>query len=198
MTPPENLQATVSTHDATAFPAPVRPRRFVKRLGTAPAIDLLRPQAISEGAPLHEVRVREGLYRRFLATADAFGIAFVLFTVLVQAFEPLLLLSVPLVILLNKLAGLYDRDDLVLRRTTLEEAPALAQITGLTALVTWLLHDSLTTSSLTPAAVLAFWVSALAMLLTGRALARDLARRLSPPERCLMIGDPTSIQAVRE
>src|SRR5215217_3009062 len=198
LTPPEHLQATVSTHETTAFPQPARGRRFVKRLGTAPALELRRPLPIAEGARRHEVKVREGLYRRFLATADAFGVAFVLFTVLAEAFEPLLLLSIPLVILLNKLAGLYDRDDLVLRRTTLEEAPALAQITGLTALVTWLLHDSLTTSSLTPAAVLAFWVSALAMLLTGRALARDLARRLSPPERCLMIGDPTSIQAVRE
>ena len=199
MTPPEHLQATASTHEAaTAFPPPARSRRFVKRLGTAPALELRRPLPITEGAPLRAVKVREGLYRRFLAASDAFGIAFVLVTVLTRAFEPLLLLAIPLVILINKLAGLYDRDDLVLRRTTLEEAPALAQITGLTALVTWLLHDSLSASSLTPAAVLAFWIGALAMLLTGRALARDLARRLSPPERCLMIGDPSSIQAVRE
>jgi exopolysaccharide biosynthesis polyprenyl glycosylphosphotransferase len=118
--------------------------------------------------------------------------------VLLTAFQPVLLVSIPLVVLLNKLAGLYDRDDLVLRRTTLEEAPALAQITGVTALVTWLLHDTVSSSTLTPAAVLAFWVSTLAMLLTGRALARDIARRLSPPERCLMIGDPAAILAVRE
>src|SRR3954451_13499863 len=199
LTPPEHLQATVSTHEAaTAFTPPARDRRFVKRLGTAPALELRRPLPITEGAPLREVKVREGLYRRFLAASDAFGIAFVLVAVLTQAFEPLLLLAIPLVILINKLAGLYDRDDLVLRRTTLEEAPALAQITGLTALATWLLHDSLSSSSLTPPAVLAFWISSLAMLLTGRALARDVARRLSPPERCLMIGDPSSIQAVRE
>src|SRR5215212_8524712 len=199
LTPPEHLQATVSTHEAaTAFPPPARSRRFVKRLGTAPALELRRPLPITEGAPLRAVKVREGLYRRFLAAADAFGIAFVLVTVLTRAFEPLLLLAIPLVVLINKLAGLYDRDDLVLRRTTLEEAPALAQITGLTALVTWLLHDSLSASSLTPAAVLAFWIGALVMLLSGRALARDLARRLSPAERCLMIGDSASIQAVRE
>src|SRR4051812_10464444 len=103
LTPPEHLQATVSTHETTAFQPPARGRRFGKRLGTAPPLALRRPLPIREGAPLHEVKVREGLYRRFLATSDAFGIAFVLFTVLVQAFEPLLLLSIPLVILLNKL-----------------------------------------------------------------------------------------------
>jgi exopolysaccharide biosynthesis polyprenyl glycosylphosphotransferase len=199
LTPPENLQATVSSPETTTtFPAPPRSRKFVKRLGSAGVVDLRRQLPIAEGAPLQDVRRRERHYRRFLAMADAFGIAFVLVTVLLPAFEPLLLLSIPLVILLNKLAGLYDRDDLVLRRTTLEEAPALAQITGLTALVTWLLHDSLSATTLTPPAVLAFWISGLAMLLTGRALARDLARRLSPAERCLMIGDSASIQAVRE
>ena len=199
MTPSENAQATVSRHEGTAFRAPARGRRFVKRLSSsAPVIDLRRTLPIAEGAPLHEVRLREGLYRRFLATADGFGILFVLLTVLLTAFEPVLLLSIPLVVLLNKLAGLYDRDDLVLRRTTLEEAPALAQITGVSALLTWMLHDTFASATLTPPAVLAFWVSTLAMLLTGRALARDLARRLSPPERCLMIGDPAAIQAVRE
>src|SRR4051794_40164312 len=175
LTPPEHLQAAASTHEAaTAFPPPARSRRFVKRLGTAPALELRRPLPITEGAPLREVKVREGLYRRFLAASDAFGIAFVLFTVLTQAFEPLLLLAIPLVSLINKLAGLYDRDDLVLRRPTLEAAPALAPGTGLTTLVTWLLHDSLSAASRAPAAVLAFWIGALAMLLTGRALARDL------------------------
>ena len=197
MTPPENLHAAVSPREGT-LEAPARSRRFVKRLAVASSVDVRRSLPIAEGAPLHEVLLREGLYRRFLACADAFGIAFILALVLLPDFEPLLLLAVPLVILLNKLAGLYDRDDLVLRRTTLEEAPALAQITGLTALLTWLLHDFVSAAGLTPAAVLAFWIGSLAMLLTGRALARDVARRLSPPERCLMIGDPVSIQAVRE
>ena len=137
LTPPENLQATVSSPETTTtFPAPPRSRKFVKRLGSAGVVDLRRQLPIAEGAPLQDVRRRERHYRRFLAMADAFGIAFVLVTVLLPAFEPLLLLSIPLVILLNKLAGLYDRDDLVLRRTTLEEAPALAQITGLTAQAT--------------------------------------------------------------
>src|SRR5215212_10344245 len=67
LTPPEHLQATVSTHEATAFPQPARERRFVKRLGTAPALELRRPLPIAEAAPRHEVKVREGLYRRFLA-----------------------------------------------------------------------------------------------------------------------------------
>jgi exopolysaccharide biosynthesis polyprenyl glycosylphosphotransferase len=112
--------------------------------------------------------------------------------------EPLLLLTIPLIVLLNKLAGLYDRDDLVLRRTTLEEAPVLAQITGVMALISWLLYDAVAAVPLTAPIVLALWGGALAVLLICRAVARRIARRLSPPERCLLIGDPRSLVAVRD
>ena len=47
----------------------------------------------------------------------------------------------PIAVLVNKVGGLYDRDELVLNKTTLDEAPALLQITGLFALLVWLGQD---------------------------------------------------------
>ena len=48
----------------------------------------------------------------------------------------------PLVVLVSKVGGLYDRDELVLKKTTLDEAPALLQITGLFALIVFLGQDA--------------------------------------------------------
>ena len=44
------------------------------------------------------------------------------------------LLSTPLVVVLFKIAGLYDRDELRIVHSTLDEAPLLLQLTGLFAL----------------------------------------------------------------
>ena len=52
-------------------------------------------------------------------------------------------------VLVNKLSGLYDRDEIVLNRSTLEEVPRLFQISGLYALGAWLLHELVTGVELT-------------------------------------------------
>src|SRR4051794_41921746 len=92
LTPPEHLEATVSTHEAgTAFPPPARSRRFVKRLGTAPAPAPRRPLPLPQGAPPRGGKPPEGLHRPLLAAPHAVGIAFVLLAVLTPAFGPPLL-----------------------------------------------------------------------------------------------------------
>ena len=58
-----------------------------------------------------------------------------------------ILAGMPLVVLLFKVAGLYDRDQLRIVRSTLDEAPALAQLTGLYALTVAILHPSLSGQS---------------------------------------------------
>ena len=196
MTPPDESQVTVAHEPETQ-------RRFARRRFPTPAPSpALAPaqRPFTEAQPKVEILHREGLYRRFLCAADALGLAFVLATVMWQAssVEPLLLLTIPLIVVLNKLAGLYERDDLVLRRTTLEETPLLAQITGVMTLISWLLYDAVAAVPLTAPIVVALWAGALAVLLTSRAVARELARRLSPPERCLLIGDPRGLVAVRD
>jgi len=205
---PEQPQATVGHPEPQPFEAePANPRRFARRrfAGAADVADVAvaaprRTRPITEAPPKYEILRREGLYRHFLGAADALGLGFVLATVMAlsRGIEPLLLLAVPLIVVLNKLAGLYDRDDLVLRRTTLEDAPSLAQMTGVMALISWLLYDTVAAAPLNAPIILSLWAGTFATLLASRAVARELARRLSPPERCLVIGDPQSIGIVRD
>ena len=62
------------------------------------------------------------------------------------------------IVLVNKIAGLYDRDELVLNKTTLDEAPSLLQITGLFTLLVWMGHDAFARWGLDPSSVLVLWV----------------------------------------
>jgi exopolysaccharide biosynthesis polyprenyl glycosylphosphotransferase len=177
-----------------------RPRRFA-RIGTNRVSQPRRPDAITEGTSLRPVNVREGLYRRSLALAD--GLAAVLALVLVVVWDagadlqPWVLAALPLAVLVNKIGGLYERDELVLKKTTLDEAPALLQISGLFALIVFLGQNRFVHAGMTPWLVFELWMTTFAALLIGRFAARDLAARLTSPERCLVLGDASSIKTVR-
>ena len=54
-----------------------------------------------------------------------------------------MLAALPLVVVISKLLGLYDRDELVLRKSTLEEAPRLFQLATLFSLVLWIAEQPL-------------------------------------------------------
>jgi exopolysaccharide biosynthesis polyprenyl glycosylphosphotransferase len=145
---------------------------------------------------------REGTYRRGLALADAGAAVGALALALLLAggtlLEPALLGFAPLLVLVNKISGLYDRDDLVLNKTTLDEAPALLQIGGLFALLVWLVHAPLLTVTLEAPDVLTLWLTAAIGLVLGRASARRLAARVSAPERCMLVGTPATISAIED
>ncbi len=147
-------------------------RRFTRRAFVPPVVRRSAPE-ITEGKAQGAVNVREGLYRRTLAVADAFA-AFVAIALVVvwdagANLEPWVLLAMPVAVFVAKVGGLYERDELVLKKTTLDEAPALLQITGLFALIVFL----------------------------GRVAARRVAASLSRPERCLILGDDAAVRTVR-
>ncbi len=75
-----------------------------------------------------------------------------------------------------KLFGLYDRDEAVIRKTTLDEAPKLFQFATLCALVAWLAESPLGYGALTREDVLFLWL-ALVVSPGGR---RAVARARSP------------------
>ena len=50
-------------------------------------------------------------------------------------------MALPLVIVVSKLTGLYDRDEHLLRKTTLDEVPALFSVATLYALLIFLAGD---------------------------------------------------------
>jgi exopolysaccharide biosynthesis polyprenyl glycosylphosphotransferase len=186
---------------STAAPLTAPRRRFAKLPLRKGALTERPTAGIEEAPPNADTMLRDGVYRRALALSDALMAGVVVWLVAVlngNPFTPALLLAMPLIVAVNKVAGLYDRDELVLNKTTLDEAPSLMQISGLFVLVAWLLHAHVTEMRLWPTDVLQMWVATFVLLIAGRGTARAIARRFSPVERCLMIGDRESIASVRE
>jgi exopolysaccharide biosynthesis polyprenyl glycosylphosphotransferase len=168
-----------------------------RRRWTSPRSEVRAPAAIPEGRPLPGVLQRERLDRRALVAADAVAASAAL---LIAAFAGGLALSpvhllVPLATVLALEAGdLYDRDDLVLRRSTLDEAPALLQFAAVATIAAAIIGGK----ALAPALLGSMWLVLAVALVAGRALARASVRRLIAVERCLVIGDAELATHVRQ
>jgi exopolysaccharide biosynthesis polyprenyl glycosylphosphotransferase len=146
---------------------------------------------------------RDALFRRALLVADVAAIlgALILTVVLSSRRVPLQLtwesfVGVPLLLIGAKLLGLYDRDETLLRRTTLDEAPKLFQLATLCTLVALLAGRLVVAGTLDRREALFLWVVLAGLLLLARASARGIALWLGPVERCLFIGDERSAEVV--
>jgi exopolysaccharide biosynthesis polyprenyl glycosylphosphotransferase len=138
--------------------------------------------------------LRDALFRRALFAADSVAILAALTLVLETSPQPLRLTWLWLVVapaigLTAKLFGLYDRDEALLRKTTFDEVPRLAQLATLAALVAWLADRSLMGAPFNHMDVVHLWLALTSLLIGTRMAARAIARHLSPIERCLFIGD---------
>jgi exopolysaccharide biosynthesis polyprenyl glycosylphosphotransferase len=146
---------------------------------------------------------RESLFRRSLLAADVVAIisAFVLLAQLSSRSLQLTWVSVCglLTLLVGaKIIGLYDRDDVLLHKTTLDEAPKLFYMATLGALVAWLAGDFVVKGSiLNRHEALLLWLVLMFLLVLARSTARALALRIVPAERCLFIGDQSSAKTIR-
>jgi exopolysaccharide biosynthesis polyprenyl glycosylphosphotransferase len=147
---------------------------------------------LTERPPREAVRRREAIYRRLLAAADltsvAAGLVLGVIVVSGHGLQPLAMLAFPAVIVVAKLLGLYDRDPHLIKKTTLEEVPSLFHMTVLTAFVVWLMDGLVVRGGLSAAGALAFWATLFLGIVAARTLARATARRIAPPERCVVIG----------
>ena len=101
--------------------------------------------------------------------------------------------AVPLIVLMAKVAGRYDHDELVLRKSTLEEVPGLLVLAAGFALA-WSAVTFLTAAHVETgrAGVVVLWASTSASLILARSSARAMAAALAPPERALVVGDADS------
>src|SRR4051794_32802996 len=137
-------------------------------------------------------RRRDALYRRSLIAADvlaaAAALTFAIVTVGGGSLRPGLVAAVPLVILLGKLLGLYDRDENVVHKSTLDEAPKHFELAIIYTLIAWFLAPVLVSGTFTRSAGAALALSSFAMTATMRTLARAFARRVGTLERVLIIG----------
>jgi exopolysaccharide biosynthesis polyprenyl glycosylphosphotransferase len=144
---------------------------------------------------------RDPLRRRMLALADA-GTAMLVAVSLVVLGPGLpaaggALLFLPAWILAAKLYGLYDRDHRALRHLTVDELPIILTwaITCVAGLTLFLGVASLGSLGTTGA------VRALALVLVSTLVLRGLARltwrRLTPPERVLIVGSDRETYSIR-
>ena len=156
--------------------------------------DLEATDAAVGTAPLQPpILARERVQRRSLAAADALaalaavGGAALLTQRAVTAWA---LLIVPVVVVIAKLQGLYDRDELVLRKSTLREVPGVLQLATVTGVIAFFGRAGLAAAPSDGMALYFLIAFLLAVfMLAGRLAARRIARGLVPPERCLGVGD---------
>jgi exopolysaccharide biosynthesis polyprenyl glycosylphosphotransferase len=158
----------------------------------------VRSAPIMEGDASPETLERESLYRRALAVADlASALTALALALRLAGVDGLhYALVVPGLVALNKTSGLYDRDELVLTKTTLDELPKLVKNAGVFTLLAWLAHQSLTAVPLHAEQILVLWGATAGLLLVTRAAARRLAARVSEPERCLIAAAPATLEAL--
>jgi exopolysaccharide biosynthesis polyprenyl glycosylphosphotransferase len=138
---------------------------------------------------------REQVYRRSLAWAD--GLSAVVIAVLTAAVWGasinLLFVLVPIVaVLVAKVEGLYDRDDMVIVKSTVAEWRTIFRAATLTTmgiyLIWWISTDPPEGRGIRMFAFIL--VGIFILQLPARALARRLSRALTTQERCLIVGAP--------
>ena len=147
----------------------------------------------AESDALAEVNTRERNYRRGLAVADmvaAGGAMIAAFLLIGQdQLRPSYLLVMPLIVLVSKIQGLYDHDDLVMTRSTVDELPKLANLATLFALLLFLSRHLIISGTPGGRDVVAVWVLLIVFLAVSRYIARAIAAAVSPVERCAVLGD---------
>jgi exopolysaccharide biosynthesis polyprenyl glycosylphosphotransferase len=99
-------------------------------------------------------------------------------------------LLAPFVVLAAKAIGLYDRDQHVLRKTTLDEVPSLIYLSLLYALTVWLAEAVLFRGWFTRPQVFTLVLLTFGLATLGRAFMRRVVMTLTPAERCLIVGAP--------
>jgi exopolysaccharide biosynthesis polyprenyl glycosylphosphotransferase len=138
---------------------------------------------------------RDKLFRHSLLVADmgAFVAALVVLDQLSSRslrFTWLSVVGLLGLFLVGKVSGLYDRDEALLHKTTLDEAPSLFQVATLGVLCVWLGGEFVFAGgNLDRSEVLWLWLMLVVFLVLARVGARAIALRLSPAERCLFVGD---------
>jgi exopolysaccharide biosynthesis polyprenyl glycosylphosphotransferase len=98
----------------------------------------------------------------------------------------------PFVLLISKMIGLYDRDQHVLRKATLDEVPSIANFAVFYALAVWLAEMLLLGGRLARGQVFLLTVASFLFVAAGRWLVRTVLLAHAAPERCIVLGDAAS------
>ena len=187
---PRRFQRTIERPRPTPVPAPAGPAARLTRIVFG----------ITEGFAPEAVNERDAALRRLLAVADVVAATVAMIgAVTILGDDRLTAAAVailPLVVVASRIMRLHDRDELVLAKTTLNEAPALFHLATLYALVTYIGQGVFIEGRLGADQGLGLWAAFLASSLGCRSIVRRLGVRHAPPERCLIIGDQETADEV--
>jgi exopolysaccharide biosynthesis polyprenyl glycosylphosphotransferase len=142
---------------------------------------------------------RDALGRLALLTGDLL-VAFVCLLAIALMFQDTRFIAgwvvafLPIYALLAKMAGLYDRDQFVLHKTTLDEMPALVAVSAIFALLVEGVQAVQYTGGSHP---LPLWAIMSVGLVLTRGLVRFVTVRVTPEERVLVVGGPTTTAEIR-
>jgi exopolysaccharide biosynthesis polyprenyl glycosylphosphotransferase len=152
---------------------------------------------IPETRATDQARRRDAQYRRSLAVADVLAATLAIVAALPtlgqDPLTPMAVIAFPLaVVFVGKVAGLYERDENLIHKNTLDEAPDLFRVATLYTLVVFIAGDLVAPGPFGSDQVLGLWVLLFVLMLANRAAARWLVRRFTAEERCLVLGDAVS------
>lgn len=144
---------------------------------------------------------RDTAYRYALAAADVLAAAVALLVCLTVVGDERLslaaLLAAPAIVVAGKVQGLYDRDELLIRKTTLDEAGPIFQLATTYALLVAIFDGWLVGGTLGSTQLGLLWVAIFVLTFGARGLARYVVTRRVPTERLLFIGESRAYERLR-
>ena len=171
----------------------VRRRLRLPAREPAPGLATGSRRGHSEGDAARVVYSRERNYRHALALADmaaaSVSVPLAMAVIGGHALHASYLIALPLIVVVAKVLGLYERDDLVIRKSTTDELPRLLNLATTCTLLIWLGRSYIVVGQPPTEALLALWLLLCASTASFRTIARHLAARISESERCLLLGD---------
>jgi exopolysaccharide biosynthesis polyprenyl glycosylphosphotransferase len=182
---------------------PAQRRRFARSLArvprTAPARGSGDLRDILEGQRTPVVLRRDARVRRALALADFTAATIALAAAVAIGGlrpTPFVVCAPLLMVLFCKLGRLYDRDEHVIRKSTLDQAPDLTQAATTYTLIVWLASALFVQGGLGKVAIAVMWALLVVALVGFRYLARRAAQAFTTPERLLIVGGAEAAERV--
>ena len=99
-------------------------------------------------------------------------------------------------VLASKVIGLYDRDQHLLRKTTLDEMPQILYLAVIYALTTWLAETILLDGYLTRPQVFALTLCTFVLVTSGRLVVRAAVLAVTTKERCIVLGSAVNAHRI--
>ena len=153
--------------------------------------DIRDGRGIAETAPSGNTARRDAVFRRLFALADVLAatLAVLVGGALLEAdlVNGGSIVALPLIVFAAKTLGLYDRDELVIHKTTLNDAPKLFYMTTLFTLVYTVVQADLQDTAIATETILVLWAILMCTVMAGRWTARRIARSATPSERCVLV-----------